>query len=491
MQVKEIKQDGLVFELEVTVPANDIDKHVDARLSEVGKTYRIPGFRPGKVPMKVLKQRLGKAVMGEVLEKAVNETSVKVFEEKKIRPAMQPKIEVKSFDEGKDLVYTVNVETLPEFKIADFKGLKLEKLVATPKDDQVKDALEKIAENNRGTAKVESDRKSKDGDTLLMDFAGRTADDNEAHPGMQGEGHKLKLGSGQFIPGFEEKLIGYKAGEKVEVKVTFPEQYHADLAGRDAIFDVTIHEIHEDAESKVDDELAKNLGMEDLKALKKIISEQLSAEFDQTARMLLKKKLLDFLDEEHKFDIPPTMLNMEHENILQQLEMERKSDPEAAELTDAEKEEYKDIAERRVRLGLILSEIGHKNNISVADSELQRAVITEAQKYPGQERAVFDYYAKNRQALESLRAPLFEEKVVDFILELAEIKETEATPDEIMAALEADEDMTDKPKEKKKATSKAKKEDKSSDEAPKKKAAAKKDEKSAEKKKSTSKAKKS
>ncbi len=460
MQVEEIKQDGLVHEFKVTVTANDIDKRIDERLVEVGKTYRIPGFRPGKVPLKILRQKLGKAVMGEVLEKAVNESSAEAFKSKDITPAVQPKIEVKEFDEGKDLEYSINVEVLPKFKLADFKGLKLEKLVAKAEDEQIENALKQIAENNKPTKKIEEKRAAKKGDFAIIDYDGRTADDDVRHDGMKAEGHKLELGGGQFIEGFEEQIIGKKPGESFEVKVKFPENYGADfLSDRDAIFDVTLQEIHETGKAEISDDMAKNLGMEDLEALKKVVAEQLAAEFDNTARMLLKKHLLDFLDENHTFDVPPSMFEMEYKNILDQLELEKQRNPDAdqSEISDEEKEDFKRIAERRVRLGLILSEVGKTNSVTVTDADLQRAVIAEAQKYPGQERQVFDYYAKNRNALESLRAPMFEEKVVDFILELAEISEKDATPDEIVAALEGDEDMKEDKSKKKAAAKKSEK----------------------------------
>jgi trigger factor len=444
MQVKELKSKGLNHEMEITVTAADIDKRIDVRLKEVGKTIKMPGFRPGKVPLDILKKRYGKAVMGEVLEQAVNETSNQALADKGLRAAIQPKIEVKEFDAGKDLKYTLAVEVLPKFKIADFKGASLTKLVAKPDRKALDEALARLAENRETTAPVKGDRASKKGDTAVIDFNGRTADDNKEHEGMQAQGHRLKLGSGMFIPGFEDQLTGKKAGDKVEVKVSFPAEYGAkELAGRDAIFDVEIKELHEPSEAKLDDEFAKSFGLEDLKALEKAVEEQLVQEFDYQSRLVLKKSLLDYLDESHDFEIPPTMLDLEFNNILQQVELDRQRNPQEGkdkELSDKEKAEYREIADRRVRLGLLLSEIGRENKIVVSDPELQKAVITEARNYPGQERAVFDYYAKNRNALESLRAPLFENKVVDFILELMKIEDESVTPEELMKAVEGDEE---------------------------------------------------
>lgn len=475
MQVKELKKDGLNHELEITVGAQDIDKRIDIRLQEVSQTVRMPGFRPGKVPLNIMKKRYGKAVLGEVLESTVNEMTDKAIKDKGLKPALQPKIEVKEFDEGKDLVYLVNIEVLPEFKVADLKGIKLEKPVAKAEDKAIDEALERIAENNQGTEEISSDRASKKDDFVIINFNGRTADDNKEHPGMQADGHKLKLGSGQFIAGFEDQLIGKKKGAKIEVKVAFPENYGAkELAGRDAIFDTEIVAIHESKKPEINDEFAKNLGLEDVKALRSAIAEQIQKELDSHSRMKLKKALLDIMDDKHDFEVPQTMLDMEYDAIVRQIEMENSYSGSNETLSDDDKEELKAIAERRVRLGLVLSEIGNANSIKVADADLQRAVITEAQKYPGQERQVFDYYAKNRNALESLRAPLFEEKVVDFILELAEVKDKSVSVDE----LTAEEEVEVKPKKKASSTKKSaekKEEAVAEDKAePKKKSAAKK-----------------
>jgi len=478
MQVKQLKQDGLSHELEVTVEANDIASRVEKRLQEVSKTINLPGFRPGKAPMSLMKQKYGKAVLGEVLEAAVNETSQKVLEDKKIKPALKPKIEFSSFDEDKDLVYTMAVETLPEIEVKDYKGFKLTKYIAKADDAAIDDALKRIASMRKTSEKVKEDRATKKGDIAVIDFKGLTADDNVEHPGMASEGHQLELGSNQFIPGFEDQLIGKKAGDEVEVKVSFPEEYGAaELAGRDAIFDCKIHEIRESIEATVDDEFAKSLGLDDLAALRKAVEEQSNQEFENHSRMKLKKELLDQLDAEHKFEVPQGMKDMELENILQQVKMDGQQRGVDQEPTDEEKEELAEIADRRVRLGLVLSEIGNENNIKVADAELQKAVIEEAQKYPGQEKQVFDYFAKNREALESLRAPIYEDKVVDFILELATVTEKEVTAEELTA-----EDEEEAPKAKKKPAAKKKaapkKEEEKGEEkkkaAPKKKPAAKK-----------------
>lgn len=453
MQVKEISSEGLSRELEVTVPANEIEQHVESRLVEVGKTAKIQGFRPGKVPMDMLKKRYGRAVMGEVLELAVNDSTAKVIEDKKLRPAGQPKIEVKEFDEGKDLTYSMKLDILPDFDVMDLKGLKIEKLIAKIEEKDIDEALGRITEHHKSSKKIEGNRATKNGDFVVMDFDGRTADDDVHHQGMKAEGHKLELGSGQFIPGFEEQLIGKKAGDDVEVKVGFPENYGAkELAGREAIFDVKIHEIHESAPAIVNDEFAKEMGFEDEQALRDAVKHQLASDYNNQTRMKMKRSLLDQLDDGHKFDVPKGMVEAELELITNQIEQERKANPEAEALSDEEKEELDMISERRVRLGLVLAEIGQQNNVQVNDQELQGAVISEAQKYPGQEKQIFDLYQKNPQAMEGLRAPLFEDKVVDLIFADAEIAEKEVSIEALMA-----EDEDDAPKKAKKTAKKASK----------------------------------
>lgn len=451
MQVKEISHKGLKHSLEVTVPASDIAKHTESRLKEVGKTVRLPGFRPGKAPMDLLQKRYGRAVMGEVLEKAVNESSAKAMKERNLRPAMQPKIEVKEFDEGKDLTFSLEVEVLPEIKIMDLKGLKLEKPVAKIDKKQIDETLERIASSNKQTQKIEGDRATKKGDVVVMDFHGRTKDDNVEHQGMHAHGAKLELGSGQFIPGFEDQLIGKKAGSKVEVNVKFPDDYGAkELAGREAIFDVELHEIHEQTEAKIDDEFAKTLGFDDEKALRSAIEEQMKKDYDSISRLKLKRQLLDALDEKHQFEIPATMADAEYDLILRQMEQERKA-MGGEDITEEEKGELKEIAARRVRLGLVLSEFGNVNKVKVADQELQRAIIAEAQKYPGQEKLVFEFYKKNPQAIEGLRAPLYEDKVVDLIFSEAIITDKEVSVEELTA-----EDDDGLPSKKKSAAKKEK-----------------------------------
>lgn len=461
MQVKELKNEGLNIELEVVVTAQDIDKEVDARLAEVGKTVKMPGFRPGKVPMNILKQKYGKSVLGEVLEKIVNDNTAKMIEDKGLRPALQPKIEVKEFDEGKDLKYTVALELLPEFKVLDLKGLTLDKPVSKADKKAVDEALERITKANRETEAVTEKRKTKKGDILVIDFHGRTASDNKPHPGMHAHDAQLELGSNQFIPGFEDQLVGKDVGEKVEVKVSFPAEYHAaELAGQDAIFDVEVKEIRQPKDVVVDDDFAKKLGLESEAKLREIIESQIQSEYDGLSRQKLKRSLLDMLDEGHDFELPAGMVDLEYQNIMHQLRIERQAEVKDGklEMSPDEEEELKAIAERRVRLGLILSEIGRANNITINDQEMQRAVITEAQRYPGQEREVFEYYRKNQNALDALRAPVYEDKVVDFVFELATINEKPVSLEDLTKVEDEDQHYSRKakaekePKAKKKAS---------------------------------------
>ena len=458
MQIKEIKTEGLMVEMEVTVPANDISKQREVRLKEVGKTAKLPGFRPGKVPMAMLEKKYGQAVMGEVLEIVVNQSAGKAMKDKNIRPAGQPKIEVKEFNDGKDLVFKMEIETLPTINVMELKGLKLTKPVVKADGKAVDEALERIAKNNRATKPVEGDRATKKGDIAVITFHGRTKDDGVMHEGMHAHGVELELGSGRFIPGFEEQLIGKKAGEKVEVNVKFPDDYGAtELAGREAIFDTIIESVMEPAPAEVNDDLAKQLGLEDLAALRAAIEQQINADYESQSRLKLKRQLLDILDQGHDFEIPKNMVEAEYKGILQQVEQERSANPaeNGPDLADDEKEELQLIAERRVRLGLILSEVGSTHKVAVNDQEIQRALIMEAQKYPGYEKQVFEYYKNNRGALDMLRAPIFEEKVVDLIFKDADISEKEVSIEE----LTKEEDDFELKGAKKKASKKSKSDD--------------------------------
>jgi trigger factor len=435
MQVDETKNEGLSREYSVTLTAKEIGERVDARLSEVGGTVRVPGFRPGKVPMSVLRQRYSKAVMGEVLEKAVTETSQEVLDERELRPAVQPKIEITSFEEGQDLVYTINVDLMPEITPMDFSKLELTRLKATASDAEVDDALNRLAKDFRNSEPLKKARAAKEGDLVVIDFVGKI--DGEAFDGGSAEGHRLELGSNTFIPGFEEQLVGAKKGDEVEVKVAFPENYGAEnLAGKDAVFEVKVNEIEEYVDTVIDDAFATNMGLESLDQLKGHLRERIEADYGNVARGRLKRDLLDKLHEGHDFEVPEGMVETEFEQIWTQYERAKtagETDPEDEGKSEDEiKEEYRNIAKRRVMLGMLLSEVGRVNEIAVGQDEVNRAIVQEAQKYPGQEQQVLEFYQNNPQANASLRAPLMEDKVIDFIIEMAQVTDKEVSAEDLM-----------------------------------------------------------
>lgn len=460
MQVKQTKSDGLSVELKVTVPAKDIEAQIDERLKELGKTVKISGFRPGKVPMTLLKQRYGQSVRGEALEKAVNQSSAKAMQKEKIRPAMQPKIEITKFEDDNTLEYTLQVEKIPEFEPCDFKKITVEKPVADVEKKAIDEALDRIAEGHKSSEVIKEKRATKKGDTILMSFDGSV--DGERKPGMKSDEHELELGSNAFIPGFEDQLIGKKAGEKVEVKVTFPDEYHAkDLAGKEAIFDCEIKELRKSVPAKLDDELAKKLGMEDIAKVKDAIKDKIAEEYNKFSKARVKRSLLDELDKANRFEVPKGMVDAEFNQIWNQHIgdiKQRGLDVDKAEKDKDTKEEFQEIAERRVRLGLLLSEIGQKNKIQILPEELNRAVMQQAYNYPGQEQEIIKYFQTNPQALDSIRAPLYEDKVVDFILEQVKIKENKVSVDELTADIDEEKETERKKKAapKKKAAAKKK-----------------------------------
>ncbi len=436
MQVTESKNDGLSREYSITVPAEDIERRVEARLSEVGGQVNIPGFRPGKVPMKILKQRFGDSVLGEVLEQSVNETSQSVLEERALRPAMQPKIEIESFEKGSDLVYKMGVEVMPDIEPMDFSKLEVTKLVPEISEEEVDQALEGIAKDQRSTKPIEADRPAQEGDVLVVDFVGKI--DGEAFEGGSAEDYRLELGCGRFIPGFEEQLVGAKAGQDVEVKVTFPSDYGSEaLAGKDAVFETKVKEIHQYEDVQIDDEFAKSLGLDSLEALRTTIRDKLSGDYSEVARGRMKRELLDQLYAAHDFEVPPGMVESEFEQIWQQFEQARDEgrldEEDQAKDEETLKQEYRDIAHRRVQLGLLLSHVGEQANVEVTQDELNRAVVREAQRYPGQEREVFEAYTKNPEMMGQLRAPIFEDKTIDYILEMAQVTEKPISVEELLA----------------------------------------------------------
>ncbi|ONG57223.1 trigger factor [Pseudoroseomonas deserti] len=441
MQVTELAAEGLKRGFTVVVPAADIAAARDQRLASLAKEIRLPGFRPGKVPAAVVKQRYGASIMGEVLEEQVQSITKTVVDERGLRPAMQPKIELVKFEDGSDLEFKIELEQLPEIPLPDFAAIELEKPVAKVGDDEVMKALEGIASRNRAMEDVTEDRAAAQGDVVVTDFIGRVVVDGvvgEAFQGGTGTDMPVEIGGSGFIPGFAEGLEGIKVGETRHVDVTFPAEYGAaELAGKPAQFELTAKKLQTPVAAAVDEDFAKKLGLESLDELKKRIAESLQGEYDQLSRLNVKRKLLDALAAQASFEVPPSMVDSEFGQIWQRVEADLKEgkldDEDKGKDEETLKGDYRAIAERRIRLGLLLSEIGRSNNIQVTNEELTRAMRTEASRYPGQERQVLDFFQKNPQAIDNLRAPLFEEKVVDFMLELAKVSEKEVPAGELSA----------------------------------------------------------
>jgi trigger factor len=461
MQVTETSADGLKREFKIVISAGELEEQISTRLTQLGRQIRLPGFRPGKVPQSLLRQRYGSAVRGEVLEHTVQDSSAEMMREQNLRPALPPKVEIVSADEGADLEYKVSLELLPEMPQPDFNALGLEKLAIDVPDDDVEKAVARIAEQYRKSEAVE--RPAAKGDVVVCDFVGRIGD--VEFPGGKGENVSIEIGLGQFVPGFEDQLISAKAGEDRTVNVTFPADYGGEeLAGKDASFAVTVKEVREKQPAVIDDSLATEVGLENLAELRQEVKERIARDYSMVTRQRLKRQLLDKLAESYDFAVPPGMVEIEFNNIWQQHEAEKayaasqaqggeaagETPPEPAAPTDGEptgddeklKDEYQTLAERRVRLGLLLAEVGRNANITVTQEELNQALIREAQRFPGSERQVLDYYRKNPEAAGNLRAPIFEEKVVDYIVELAKPAERKVSPQELLAMTEADESET-------------------------------------------------
>ncbi len=423
--------EGLSRMYKVSVPAADLQKRLTDRIEEIRPQMNLKGFRPGKVPAAHVRKLYGKSIMGEVIEALVQETSKKAIDDADVRPAGQPEMHMESdmeavMDGKADLSYHMHIDVMPEFEPADIKKLTIKKPVAEVSDTDMDERLGQIAEANQKYDKRAKTAKARKDDAVVMDFLGKL--DGEPFEGGSAEGHTLVLGSDSFIPGFEEQLIGAKAGEDKEVKVTFPENYQAEhLAGKEAIFEVKIHEVREPKTPDIDEEFAKGLGMDSLDKLKEVISEQIENEYKTASRSKAKRHLLDTLDTKHDFELPPKMVDAEFDQIWQQLQTEmdagRTDDEDKGKSDDELKAEYRKIAERRVRLGLVLAEIGRVAEITIDESEVQQALINEARNFPGQEREVIEFFQKNENAMAQLRAPIYEDKVVDHILETAKVKE--------------------------------------------------------------------
>jgi trigger factor len=443
MEITETLSDGLKREFQIQVPAADLEARLTERLGELKDRVQLRGFRPGKVPMAHLRKIYGKAVMAETIEALIRELNAKVVTDHGLKLAMEPKVtipneetEVEKVIGGQsDLAYTLAVEVLPKIELADFKGIKLERPVAEVTDVQVSEALDRIAEQNRPfTARGEGGKVEK-GDRVVIDFTGTL--EGVPFEGGTGGDVGVNVGSGTFIPGFEDQLIGMAAGETRQVKVTFPSNYtNAQLAGKDAEFKVTAKTVEAPTAVTVDDAFAKQLGLESLDKLKEAVKARVQQEHAGLSRQRVKRQLLDKLDEMHKFALPPTLAEEEFKNVWNAVDSDLKAQGRSFEdegtTEEKAREEYRGIAERRVRLGLVLAEIGERNKIAVTDEEITRAIVERARQVPGREQEVWEFYQKNPGALASIRAPIFEEKVVDFLLELATVSEKQVSREELL-----------------------------------------------------------
>jgi len=442
MQVKETVADGLKHEFQVSIAAADIDAKVDARLAELKDKVRINGFRPGKVPVAHLKKVYGKSVAAETVDELIRQSNAQIFSERGLRLATEPKVtmpteskEIEDILAGKsDLAYTVAIEVVPAIQLADFKSFHVEKPVAEVTEADIDEAIKRIADQNRPYEAKGEGAKAAAGDRVTISFKGTI--DGVAFDGGTAQDVPLVIGSGSFIPGFEDQLVGIGEGETRTLKVTFPANYgNTSLAGKDAEFETTASKIEVAKETVIDDEFATSLGLESLDKLKEAMRERLTQEFAGATRQRVKRMLLDRLDEAHRFDPPPSLVEQEFElmwnSVQQEMQATGKSFADENTTEEAAREEYRKIADRRVRLGLVLSEIGDKNKISVTDDEVSRAVIDRARQMPGREKEVWDFYRNNPNALAQLRAPIYEDKVVDFILELANVTDKKVSREEL------------------------------------------------------------
>ena len=438
MTITQTLSEGLKREFEIVITSSEIDKLVNDKLINIAKEAKLPGFRPGKVPVSVVKNRFGKQVLGEVVRESVDNATKETMESSNLTASSQPKIEIVSFEEGEDLKAKLSVEIMPEFELPELSSLEIIRPVVEIKTKDIDEAVEKIA-------------KEKTGDTLVIDFLGKV--DGAPFEGGEAKGHNLKLGSNSFIPGFEDGLIGAIKDKAISIKVTFPEDYQAkNLAGKEAIFDTTVTEIKEDADLVINDEFAKTLGMESLELLKKAVSEQMKKQHDEVSRQKAKRDVLDKLADAISFELPETLQKEEYDSVCRAMNPNAKPDhdhdhdhvhdhdhPSADKgMTQDEKDDASEISKRRVRLGLLLSEIGRKNNIKVEEEDTRNAMMKEIQKYPGQEKEVMEYFKNNPNAQQQLSGPIFEDKIIDFILELAKTEDKVVSIEELYKQDELD-----------------------------------------------------
>lgn len=454
MQVTETLNEGLKREIKIVVPAKDLEAKLTERLADAKGKVKLNGFRPGKVPAVHLRKMYGKSFMAEIINEILNETPRSVLAERGERSATQPKIEMsedekeaeKVLDGKADFVFSLNYEVLPEIELKDVSAIEVTREIVDIPEKEVDEQIERVLSSTRTYAEKKGN--AEDGDRVTIDYLGKLGD--EPFEGGADNDAQLVLGSKTFIPGFEEQLIGTKAGDETQIKVTFPEDYGAaHLAGKEATFDIKVKEVAEPDELKIDDEAAKKLGLESLARLREVVCEQIESQYGSVTRQKVKRQILDALDKDYQFETPEQLVEVEFNNIWNQINAELKQAGrtfEDEEMTEeGAREEYRRLAERRVRLGLVLSEIGEEAGVTVSDEELQRAIYAQVRQYPGQEKEIFEFFRRTPEAVANLRAPIFEEKVVDHLLEKIKVSDKKVTPEELMAE---DEEDTIAPKKK-------------------------------------------
>ena len=439
MQVTETVNEGLKRAYEMTIAAGDMEAIVNEKLETARADFQMKGFRKGKAPIALMKKMFGKSVLGEAMQESVDNAMKEQFEKTGDRPAQQPDVQMTNdeWKEGDDIQVTMAYECLPDVPEGDFASIDLERLVVEIDDASVTEALENIAKGATNFEKRRKGSKAKDGDQIVIDFLGKV--DGEAFEGGQADDYPLVLGSNSFIPGFEEQLVGAKEGDELDVKVTFPAEYQAEnLKGKDAVFTCTVKAVNEPKPAEIDDALAVRYGADNLEGLTGQVKERLGEEYKGAARTVLKRGLMDKLDGMFDFDLPTSLVDAEAGQIAHQLWHEENPEVEGHDHAPVEPtDEHKSLAERRVRLGLLLAELGNKNEITVSDAEMQQMMMQQARQYPGQEKEFFEFIQKNEQAQQQMRAPLYEDKVVDYILELAKVADKSVSKDDLQKAIEA------------------------------------------------------
>lgn len=436
MKITENKSKGLLKSFKIVIPVDEFNAEYKTKLAETATKVKIPGFRPGNTPLNIVEQKFGQAVKGETAETLIQKASKQAMVENKLKAASSPKIDVDKFEDGKDFEFSIEIEVLPEIKPVDFSKIKVEKLVAEVTEDEINKALKRLADTRRETEVISEKRPTKKGDVLVIDFIGSI--EGKEFRGGSGKDFYLALGSNTFIPGFEEQLVGKNVGDKVSVNVNFPMEYHVkELAGKPAVFETTIKELRQYKDAVLNDDFAKTFGQTTMDALKALIKTELTKEYDNVSKIHLKRAILDALAPLCNFDAPQSMIDIEFDSIWKQFETAKARGQldESEKKTKEEdlKKEYKDIAVRRVKLGLLLADIANQNDIKLEQKDVQKAFEAEIARYPGQAHEVSEFYRKNPKAMEALQAPLFEEKVINFITDKIQTTEKKMTPEELYA----------------------------------------------------------